>query len=99
MPNFFNLPSFAEDGAVNVVVETPRGSRAKFAFDPKLESLHADKVPSGRFDVSPRLGLCPFDYGRRRRSARCYGHSRRGDLPGTGAGLPHHRHSPDPAEK
>jgi hypothetical protein len=32
MPNFINLPPFAEDGAVHVVVETPRGSRAKFAY-------------------------------------------------------------------
>jgi inorganic pyrophosphatase len=39
MPNFFNLPPFTEDGDVHVVVETPRGSRAKFAYDPKLESF------------------------------------------------------------
>ena len=36
MPNFINLPAFTEDGDVHVVVETPRGSRAKFAYDPKL---------------------------------------------------------------
>ena len=36
MPNFINLPPFAEDGAVHVVVETPRGSRAKFAYDTTL---------------------------------------------------------------
>ena len=39
MPNFFNLPPFTEDSDVHVVIETPRGSRAKFAFDPKLESF------------------------------------------------------------
>jgi inorganic pyrophosphatase len=39
MPNFFNLPPFADNGDVHVVVETPRGSRAKFAYDPKLESF------------------------------------------------------------
>jgi inorganic pyrophosphatase len=39
MPNFINLPPLTEDGDVHVVVETPRGSRAKFAYDPKLESL------------------------------------------------------------
>src|ERR1700758_3548188 len=39
MPNYFNLPPFTEDGDVHVVVETPRGSRAKFAYDPKLESF------------------------------------------------------------
>ncbi len=43
MPNFINLPPFAEDGAVHVVVETPRGSRAKFAYDPKLETFTLTK--------------------------------------------------------
>jgi inorganic pyrophosphatase len=56
MPNFFNLPSFAEDGAVNVVVETPRGSRAKFAFEPKLETFTLRK--------SLLVGLTyPYDWG------------------------------------
>ena len=40
MPNFINLPPFTEDGDVHVVVETPRGSRAKFEYDPKLEVFH-----------------------------------------------------------
>ena len=39
MPNFMNLPPFTEDGDVQVVVETPRGSRVKFAYDPKLETF------------------------------------------------------------
>ena len=40
MPNFINLPPFTEDDDdVHVVVETPRGSRAKFAYDPKLETF------------------------------------------------------------
>ncbi|OKO77645.1 inorganic diphosphatase [Bradyrhizobium sp. NAS96.2] len=43
MPNFFNMPPFTEDGDVHVVVETPRGSRAKFAYDPKLESFALSK--------------------------------------------------------
>jgi inorganic pyrophosphatase len=43
MSNFFNLPPFTEDGDVHVVVETPRGSRAKFAYDPKLESFALSK--------------------------------------------------------
>jgi inorganic pyrophosphatase len=43
MPNFFNPPPFTEDGDVHVVVETPRGSRAKFAYDPKLESFALSK--------------------------------------------------------
>jgi inorganic pyrophosphatase len=43
MPNFFNLSPFTEDGDVHVVVETPRGSRAKFDYDPKLESFALSK--------------------------------------------------------
>lgn len=39
MPNFINLPLFADNGDVHVVVETPRGSRAKLSFDPKLETF------------------------------------------------------------
>lgn len=41
--NFINLPPFAEDGDVYVVVETPRGSRAKFAYDQKLETFILSK--------------------------------------------------------
>src|ERR1700758_3799503 len=43
MPNLINLPPFAEGGDVYVVVETPRGSRAKFAYDPKLETFTLSK--------------------------------------------------------
>jgi inorganic pyrophosphatase len=43
MPNFINLPSFTEDGDVYVVIETPRGSRAKFAYEPKLETFTLSK--------------------------------------------------------
>jgi inorganic pyrophosphatase len=38
MPNFI-----ITDGDVHVVVETPRGSRAKFAYDPKLETFLLSK--------------------------------------------------------
>jgi len=31
MPNFSNLPAFAEQGDIHVVVETPRGRRARAA--------------------------------------------------------------------
>jgi inorganic pyrophosphatase len=43
MPNFINLPPFTDDGDVRVVVETPRGSRAKFEYDPKLETFILSK--------------------------------------------------------
>jgi inorganic pyrophosphatase len=43
LPNFINLPAFTEDGDVRVVIETPRGSRAKLAYDPKLETFTLSK--------------------------------------------------------
>jgi inorganic pyrophosphatase len=43
MPNFINLPPFTENGDVHLVVETPRGSRARFACDPKLETFILSK--------------------------------------------------------
>jgi hypothetical protein len=36
MPDFLKLPTWANKGCVYAVVETPRGSRAKLDFDPKL---------------------------------------------------------------
>jgi inorganic pyrophosphatase len=56
MPNFINLPPFTEDGDVHVVVETPRGSRAKFAYDTQLETFI--------FSKSLLTGLTyPYDWG------------------------------------
>jgi hypothetical protein len=43
MPNLINLPPFTEDGDVYVVVETPRGSRAKFDYNPKLKTFALSK--------------------------------------------------------
>ena len=43
MPNFIDLPPFSDDGDLHVVVETPRGSRAKFAHDPKLRAFTLTK--------------------------------------------------------
>jgi inorganic pyrophosphatase len=40
MPNLINLPPFTEDGDVYVVVETPRGSRAKFDYDQSLSQTY-----------------------------------------------------------
>src|SRR6516225_3253820 len=71
MPNFINLPAFTETGDVHVVVETPRGSRAKFAYDPKLETFALTKslltgltyphdwgfVPSTRADDGDSLDI------------------------------------------
>ena len=56
MPNFFNLPLFAEDGDIHVVIETPRGSRVKFTCDPKLKAFVLRK--------SLLTGLTyPYDWG------------------------------------
>jgi hypothetical protein len=43
VPSFINLPPFIEDGDLHVVGETPRGSLAKFAYDPKLETFVLSK--------------------------------------------------------
>ena len=43
MPNLITLPPFTKDGDVYVVVETPRGSRAKFDYDPKLKTFTLSK--------------------------------------------------------
>jgi inorganic pyrophosphatase len=56
MPNLINLPPFTEDGDVCVVIETPRGSRAKFDYDPKLKTFTLSK--------SLLTGLTyPYDWG------------------------------------
>ena len=39
MPNLLKLPTWANKACVHAVVETPRGSRAKLEFDPKLRVL------------------------------------------------------------
>ncbi len=39
MPNLVKLPPIGDDGDVRVVIETPRGSRAKFNYDPELKTF------------------------------------------------------------
>jgi inorganic pyrophosphatase len=56
MPNLSQLPAFTDNDDVLVVVETPRGSRAKFAYDPKLKTFI--------FSKSLLTGLAyPHDWG------------------------------------
>ncbi len=43
MPNFIRLAPFTEEGDVRVVVETPRGSQAKFAYDPEIHAFALSK--------------------------------------------------------
>lgn len=50
------LPPFTKNGALNVVIETPRGSRNKFKFDPDSGVFRLHKVlPAGM--------MFPFDFG------------------------------------
>jgi inorganic pyrophosphatase len=39
VPSLQKLPAWADDDHVYAVVETPRGSRAKFEYDPKLRAF------------------------------------------------------------
>ena len=43
MTNFLKLPTWADKSCVYAVVETPRGSRAKLEFDPKLRVFTLSK--------------------------------------------------------
>ena len=56
--NFINLPLFREDGDV-LCVETPRGSRAKFAYDPKLETFVLSKLLLTGLSYSHDWGSVP----------------------------------------
>jgi inorganic pyrophosphatase len=54
--NLFEIPAFSQDGDVHVIVETVRGSRAKFKYDPDTKAF--------LFSRSLRLGLAyPYDWG------------------------------------
>src|SRR6266487_3194599 len=56
MPNLARLPAWAGRQLVHVVVETPRGARAKLTFDPELKTFVLSK--------SLMLGLSyPYDLG------------------------------------
>jgi inorganic pyrophosphatase len=56
MPNLAKLPTWAGDELVHVVVETPRGARAKLTFDPELKTFVLSKALM--------LGLSyPYDWG------------------------------------
>src|SRR5690348_10915258 len=43
MGNLAKLPTWADKRRLHVVVETPRGSRAKLAFEPKLRAFTLSK--------------------------------------------------------
>ena len=50
------FPAFRHDGSVNVVVETPRGSQAKFKYDPETGAMMLSRpLPAGV--------VYPYDWG------------------------------------
>jgi inorganic pyrophosphatase len=56
MKNWFDLPAFDSNGCLNVVVESPRGSRIKFVFQPDTNTFLAERMLG--------LGVAyPFDWG------------------------------------
>ena len=56
MPDYEKLPARPGAGLIHVVVETPRGARAKFKYDPNLKVF--------AFSRTLTLGLVyPFDWG------------------------------------
>jgi inorganic pyrophosphatase len=56
MPDLLKLPARTANGAVHVIVETPRGARAKLKYEPSLEGFVLSKALM--------LGLTyPYDWG------------------------------------
>jgi inorganic pyrophosphatase len=56
MPNYAKLASFNEDGDLNMVVETPRGSTVKLRYEPNTKVFTVSRALT--------LGLSyPFDWG------------------------------------
>ena len=54
---FMRLPAFSADGELcNVVIETPKGSRNKFDYDPELGLFRLG-------GVLPLGAVFPFDFG------------------------------------
>ena len=56
MPNLSTLPTWNDDGQLHCVVESPRGSKAKFKYDTELQTFTLNR--------SLILGVTyPFDWG------------------------------------
>ena len=52
----YRLPAFHREGRLNAVIETPRGSRNKFTFEPESGTFRLGKqLPAG--------AVFPFDFG------------------------------------
>ena len=55
------LASFDKEKKVQVVIETPKGSRNKYAWDPDQQIFALEKSPAGRNGISARLWFHSFD--------------------------------------
>src|SRR5215470_15866796 len=56
MPSLLRIPPYDDDGTLRIVVETPRGSRLKYAFDPRCDAFVVKR--------ELMLGLAyPYDFG------------------------------------
>jgi inorganic pyrophosphatase len=73
MTNYLKFPTWADSGHVHAVVETPRGSRAKLEFDPKLGAFTLAKPLLWGADLSLRLGLHTVYHAGARRTSRRWG--------------------------
>src|SRR3981081_1431245 len=59
MTNYFKLPTWADSDHIHAVVETPRGSRAKLEFDPKLRVFTLAKALLAGLTYPYDWGLIP----------------------------------------
>jgi inorganic pyrophosphatase len=62
MTNYAKLPTWADRDHVYAAVETPRGSRAKLEFDPKLGAFEGLEVGSAMYALK-----APSHHGSQRR--------------------------------
>ena len=70
MTNLLQLPTWADDGFVYAVVETPRGSTCKLDFDPKLRVFTLAKPLMAGLTYPYDWGFIRHQGGRRRSSRR-----------------------------
>jgi inorganic pyrophosphatase len=54
-----NLPPYAKDGSVHVLVEIPTGSRNKYEYDPELEVIALDRTLYGAVHFPTDYGFVP----------------------------------------
>src|SRR5262245_121932 len=97
MTNYAKLPTWADSEHVYVVVETPRGSRAKLEFDPKLGAFSLAKPLLAGLTYPYDWGFIPSTKGPGRRSARRSHYPRCRDVSGPRAEVQADRRARSPA--